>query len=236
MEWHGKSGMTVVKINMLYFVSTPIGNLGDCSDRLRDTLSKCDYILAEDTRRSRILLNHFNINKPTVSFHEHSDESKITRIIDDLSRGLEIAYLTDAGTPNLSDPGGRLAQAVFEQGLNLSPIVGPSALTALISVAPFDCSNFVFLGFFPKKKGRQTMVKTIRSYDCPVFFFESPHRISKTITLLSETLPEYNILIGRELTKKFEEIIFSKLEDTDRLSKIKPTGEFVFALVKDRPV
>lgn len=217
---------------MLYFVSTPIGNLEDCSTRLKNTLEKCDYVLAEDTRRTKILMNHLAVKKTIISFHEHSDQRKIEKIIEDLKNGMNMAYLTDAGTPNLSDPGGRLAEAAIQHGLAVSPIAGPSALTTLISVAPFDCSKFIFFGFFPKKKGRQTMIKSIRSYEFPIFFYESPHRIYKTIELLSENLADYHILIGRELTKKFEEIVFEKLENKDRLLAIKDSGEFVFALVK----
>ena len=217
---------------MLYVVATPIGNLEDLSARAERILREADLVLAEDTRQAAKILSYIKTGKKAVSFHEHSGGGKLEWAISELVSGKNIAYLTDAGTPNLSDPGGKLVEAAIEAGVKVSPIPGPSALTALISVAPFSCQNFIFLGYFPKKKGREKMVVTIRNLDVPVFFFESPHRIKKTIDFLSERLPEHKILIGRELTKKFEEIIFCDLTDKETLEKMISKGEFVFALVK----
>lgn len=148
-----------------------------------------------------------------------------------LKAGKSAAYLSDAGTPNISDPGGKLVEFALKNDIAVSPIPGPSSLTTLISVAPFACSNFVFLGYFPKKKGREKIIEKIKNYDMPVFFFESPYRIKKTLNHLKERLEGYHILIGRELTKKFEEIIFCDLNNPG-LQNITEKGEFVFALVK----
>lgn len=219
---------------MLYLVSTPIGNLDDMTFRGVSTLNKVDLILAEDTRQTQKILQKYNIATKTVSFHEHTFDNKIDWVIKQLNDGKHIALVSDAGTPNLSDPGGKLVESAIGQGIEVSPIPGPSALTALISVAPFSCSNFLFLGYFPKKKGRQTMIKTIKSSDYPVFFYESPHRIKKTLVFLHENLDEFNILVGRELTKKFEEICFFDLKDTIEIDKIRLQGEFVFSLVRKR--
>ena len=174
------------------------------------------------------------IDKKAVSFHEHSGADKLNWAIDELKGGKNIVFLTDAGTPNLSDPGGKLVEAANGVQIKISPIPGPSALTALISVAPFSCQEFVFKGYFPKKKGREKMIKTIQGLDMPIFFFESPYRIQKTIKFLRERLPDYKILIGRELTKRFEQIIYCHLTDGKTLEKIVLKGEFVFALVKIR--
>lgn len=217
---------------MLYIVATPIGNLGDTTERAKKILSGADLILAEDTRRTGILLNHLNINKKAVSFHEHSGDSKLNWVMTELKSGKNVALVSDAGTPNLSDPGGKLVEAALASGAKVSPIPGPSSLTALISVAPFSCSQFQFLGYFPKKKGREKMAEYIKMQDMPIFFLESPYRIQKTLHFLSERLAGYQILIGRELTKIFEDIDFFDLNKTEKFEKIKPKGEFVFALVR----
>jgi 16S rRNA (cytidine1402-2'-O)-methyltransferase len=214
---------------MLFFVATPIGNLGDLTERVRETLSRVDFIVAEDTRQTSKILQKLNISKKLISLHEHTSRAKVDRLIDELKLGKSAAYLSDAGTPNLSDPGGKLAQAAYENKIKISPIPGPSALTALISVAPFNCSQFIFLGFFPKKKGREKLIGQIKKSVLPVFFFESPHRIRKTLALLKDRLPYAKILIGRELTKIYEEIIWQNLADLD-IGKIREEGEFVVGL------
>jgi len=203
---------------------------------MADLLASCDYILAEDTRNTKKLLNFLKLNKKLVSFHEHSSKERIDEVIFDLKGDRDICYVSDAGTPNLSDPGGKLSEAALSEGIKVCPIPGPSALTALISVAPFSCSQFVFMGFFPKKKGRETMVENIKKIENPVFFFESCHRIKKTLCFLSERLPAHNILIGRELTKKFEQINYLPLSGQSITKNLVEKGEFVFALVKQAKV
>lgn len=217
---------------MLYIVSTPIGNLEDISQRALKTLSEVDAILCEDTRQTSKLLSRYNIRKRMISLHEHSSIEKIDSIIAEIKSGIDYAYVSDAGTPNLSDPGGRLVEAAYAGGITVSPIPGPSALTALISVAPFSCSDFRFIGFFPKKKGRETLTKEIASFKNPVFFYESPKRAKKTIAFLAEKLPNKKLLVGRELTKVFEQIIVLDLSlvNADNITNIPEKGEFVLAV------
>ena len=217
---------------MLYLVATPIGNLEDTTLRAKKILSAVDFVLAEDTRHTGILLKHFGIEQKIVSFHEHSNSEKLNWVINELKSGRDVALVSDAGTPNLSDPGGKLIEAAYEAGIKISPIPGPSALTTLISVAPFPCSQFIFMGYFPKKKGREKMTKYVKEQDMPVFFYESPHRIQKTLSFLAERLSKHRILLGRELTKVFEEVLFIDLQDRENFAKIKDKGEFVFAVVK----
>lgn len=219
---------------MLYLVSTPIGNLGDITFRATDTLRSVDLILAEDTRQTGKLLQKYEIRTRLISFHEHASDEKINWVILQLKKEKDVALVSDAGTPNLSDPGGKLVEEALKSGVTVSPIPGPSALTALIAVAPFACSQFTFFGYFPKKKGRQTMIKTIKESEYPVFFYESPHRIIKTLNLLKDNLDGFNILIGRELTKKFEEIRFFDLKSQKDIDTIREQGEFVFSLVRKR--
>ncbi len=219
---------------MLYLVSTPIGNLGDITFRATDILRSVDFVLAEDTRQTGKLMQRYEIKTRLVSFHEHASDDKINWVIGQLQEGRDIALVSDAGTPNLSDPGGKLVEEALKSGISVSPIPGPSALTALIATAPFSCSQFTFLGYFPKKKGRQTMIKTIKDSEHPVFFYESPHRIIKTLNFLKDNLEEFDILLGRELTKKFEEIRFFDLKSQKDIDTMREQGEFVFSLVRKR--
>lgn len=214
---------------MLYIVSTPIGNLQDLSQRAKDVICGCDLVLAEDTRQVRKILNHLGVSKRVVSCHEHTGDEKLEGIIGEISNAKSAVYCSDAGAPNLSDPGGKLVERVLEKGIEVSPIPGPSALTTLISVCPFSCSHFEFIGYFPKKKGRQTTTLYIKNSKIPVFFFESPHRIKKTLEILKDKVPEKNVIIGRELSKKFEQIIVSSLHSLE-IEEITDKGEFVLAV------
>jgi 16S rRNA (cytidine1402-2'-O)-methyltransferase len=214
---------------MLYIISTPIGNLQDLSQRAKDIFCGCDLVLAEDTRQARKILNHLGVSKRVVSCHEHTGGNKLEGIIDEISKTKSAVYCSDAGAPNLSDPGGKLVEGVLEKGVEVSPIPGPSALTTLISVCPFACSRFEFIGYFPKKKGRQTAAWYIKNSEIPIFFFESPHRIKKTVAILKEKLPEKKVIIGRELTKKFEQITISHLSQIN-IDTICEKGEFVLGI------
>jgi len=200
----------------------------DVTLRALEVIEQCDYLLCEDTRQTAKILSHYNISKRLISFHQHSAH-KIESILKDLQEGKTIGLFSDAGTTGVCDPGGLLAKSLFDAGLEVSCLPGPSALTALISVAPFACSEFVFVGYFPKKKGRNKMVDRIKSLKVPVFFFESPHRIISTLEFLKREIPESYILIGRELTKKFEQIIYRKISEIDEKELI-TRGEFVLAI------
>ncbi|MEK9173708.1 MAG: 16S rRNA (cytidine(1402)-2'-O)-methyltransferase [Patescibacteria group bacterium] len=196
----------------LYIVATPIGNLGDITLRALETLKNVDLILCEDTRVTKKLLFHYEITKSTSSFHEHSDERKIASLVERLKAGESMALVTDAGTPGLSDPGNVLVAAAIEAEVVVVPIPGVSALTALVSVAGIDMREFIFLGFPPHKKGRQTFFRGVSESSMPVMYYESPHRVMKNLELLLELAPEKKVILGRELTKMFEEIVRGDIE------------------------
>jgi 16S rRNA (cytidine1402-2'-O)-methyltransferase len=217
----------------LYIVATPIGNLEDITLRALRVLKEVDYILCEDTRTTQILLNKYEIKTKTMSYHAHSTENKEAVIINLLKGGKNIALVSDAGTPTISDPGVLLVSNVRRElgnDANISPIPGPTALISALSASGVSSAEFLFLGFLPHKKGRLTLFKEIASSKRVVVFYESTHRILKTLASLSEYAPKFKVVIGRELTKQFEEFVegtpsevleyFTKNSDKQR-------GEFV---------
>ncbi|MEK7171141.1 MAG: 16S rRNA (cytidine(1402)-2'-O)-methyltransferase [Patescibacteria group bacterium] len=214
---------------MLYIVATPIGNLGDMTFRAIETLKNVDKIYCEDTRRTAHLLARYEFKKPLESFHEHS-EGKIERIITELKGGDEIAYVSDAGTPGINDPGGKLVAAAREAGIVVSPIPGPSSVTALLSVAGIAADKFCFMGFVPTKKGRETFIKKMLLSDMPVVFFETAPRLHKLFDqLIALCGADRTLIVGRELTKKFEEIQTGTPSELKEYFT-KPLGEFVLIL------
>lgn len=192
---------------VLYIVATPIGNLGDITLRALETLKSVELVLSEDTRVTKKLLNHFEIATPTLSCHEHTEEGKLGQIIERLAAGESMALVTDAGTPGLSDPGNLLVSLALEAGIAVVPIPGVSALATLVSVAGVDMREFTFLGFPPHKKGRETFFKRVAASEEPVIYYESPHRVIKNLELLQTFAPDKKIILGRELTKLFEEVV-----------------------------
>lgn len=213
----------------LHIVATPIGNLSDITLRALETLKAADAILCEDTRVTGKLLARYEIRKPLVSCHEHTEERKLGQIIARLEKGESFAFVSDAGTPGLSDPGNRLVELAIAAGVSVVPIPGASALGAIVSVAGIDMREFLFLGFPPHKKGRQTFFKAVAASGIPVIYYESPHRVMKNLALLLESAPEMRVVIGRELTKMFEEIIRGSVNEalayfTEHPEKVK--GEF----------
>lgn len=216
----------------LFIVATPIGNLKDITLRALEVLGSVDLVLAEDTRVTRKLLDHYEIRTPLESFHEHSDRNKIAKVLRLLEEGKNIALVTDAGTPGMSDPGNFLVKEVRENlpETTISPVPGPSALTAALSIAGIAMDEFMYLGFLPHKKGRQTKLKEIASSEMPVVLLESTHRIEKLLGELAENVPNKNVLLARELTKKFEETLSGTPQELiARLqsSPEKTKGEFV---------
>jgi 16S rRNA (cytidine1402-2'-O)-methyltransferase len=198
----------------LYIVATPIGNLSDITFRAVETLKEVDLIVCEDTRTSRKLLENYGIKTPTMSFYQNIKKGgaskpvpKLEKITLELKSGKNLALITDAGTPGISDPGNQLVAAAVENGVCVIPIPGVSAITTLASVAGIDLARFVFLGFPPHKKGRETFFKEVAAMSFPVIYFESPHRLMKNLVLLQSLVPEKNVILGRELTKMFEEIV-----------------------------
>jgi 16S rRNA (cytidine1402-2'-O)-methyltransferase len=190
-------------MSKLYVVATPIGNLQDITFRAIQTLKEVDFILCEDTRTTQKLLSHFEIKNKTASFHKFSEENKYQKIFDLLSEGKNLALVSDAGTPAISDPGAFLVKEIREKlpETEVVTIPGASALSATISIAGLESDKFVFLGFPPHKKGRKTFFEEIVKYEIPVIFYESKHRILKALENLNEILPDREIFVAKELTK-----------------------------------
>lgn len=217
---------------MLYIVATPVGNLQDITLRALETLRAVDKIYAEDTRRTRILLDTYEIKKPLESLHHHSSPAKLEQVIGELTDGLEIAYVTDAGTPGVADPGGILVQKALEHQIQVVPLPGSSAVTTLLSAAGLPANSFWFAGYVPTKKGRQTFVKKVIDADETVVLFETSPRLVKFLEQLIELGGEtLTVVIGRELTKQFEEVrrgLPQELLDWYRQNP--PKGELVIAV------
>lgn len=199
----------------LYVVATPIGNMEDITLRALRILSEVDYVLCEDTRVTGNLLKHHDIKTPLKRYDAHTSEQVHEAIIDDIEAGKSIALVSDAGTPGVSDPGVFLVEKLREiGGIRIDAVPGASAVTAAFSIAGLAGNQFSFLGFVPQKKGRQTFFMELTNYDHPVIFFESPHRIMKTLEALKETLPaETKVIIAREITKLFEELVSGNAEE-----------------------
>ncbi|HCC23785.1 TPA: 16S rRNA (cytidine(1402)-2'-O)-methyltransferase [Candidatus Falkowbacteria bacterium] len=212
----------------LYIVATPIGNLGDMTFRAVEILKSVEIIWCEDTRETAKLLAHFDIKKKTTGLHQHSDDSKIIKMIEQyLGEGQDVAYVSDAGTPGISDPGGKVAQLAIERGVNIIPIPGASAVTAILSVSGFPTDKFLFLGFMPHK-GKGKYFDQINESKITTVFYESPHRIIKTLEqMLAVVESEREVVVGRELTKMFETIYRGKLSEVIETVKEKVKGEFV---------
>ena len=214
-------------MGILYSVATPIGNLSDMTYRAVDILSSVDTILCEDTRVTRKLLQHYEITTPTRSFHQHSSSLKADQFVEELKNGKSLALVTDAGTPTISDPGNALIQAAIAAGITVTPIPGASAVITALQASGADTSSFVYIGFLPHKKGRQTIFEYIRTEKRTVVMYESPHRILKTLEALRDC--DRQIVVARELTKKFEEFVRGSAEEVyqDFINRNAIKGEFV---------
>jgi len=199
----------------LFVVATPIGNLEDITFRAVRILNEVDLILCEDTRVTKKILNKYEINTPTLSYHEHSKISKIDKIFDLIREGKDIALVSDAGTPTISDPGGMLVEYITKElpDIKIVPIPGASAVISALSISGFPSDRLLFLGFPPHKKGRVKFWKQVTDSQHTVAFYESKHRILKSLTELAELLPESQVIVGRELTKMYETIYRGKLND-----------------------
>lgn len=215
----------------LYIVSTPIGNLKDITLRALEVLKEVDFILCEDTRVSANLLNHFGIKKELISLNAVNETKKIQSIITRLNSDQTAALISDAGTPLISDPGVRLVSACIENGIEIIPIPGPSALLAALSMSGLPTDSFVFEGFLPQKKGRQTKLKQLALEERTIVLYESMYRIEKLLNELNEFLPERFLVVCREITKKFEESWRGNAKDilSDFPDKV-VKGEFVIVI------
>lgn len=200
---------TIIRMStgILSIVATPIGNLDDLTIRAKQALDQADFVLCEDTRVSRVLLDRHGIAKPLVSYHQHSRIQRIDEILRWLGQGKSGVVISDAGTPGIADPGNLLVARAIEAGIQVVPIPGPSALTALLSVAGLPVERFIFLGFLPHKKSRLTLFREMAGSKYPTVFFESTHRIMKTLEQLETHCPNARLVVGRELTKAFEEVL-----------------------------
>lgn len=215
---------------ILYIVATPIGNLGDMTVRALEVLKQVDLVLSEDTRVTKKLLSHYEIATPTLSCHEHTERGKLAQIIERLKAGESMALVTDAGTPGLSDPGNVLVSLALTSNIIVVPVPGVSALATMVSIAGIDMREFSFLGFPPHKKGRETFFKRVAESDIPTVYYESPHRVIKNLELLKTFAPEKKIILGRELTKMFEEVVRGNAETVATYLASDPNktkGEFV---------
>ena len=223
----------------LYIVATPLGNLGDITYRAVEILKTVPLIACEDTRVSQALLRAYDIKTKTVSYHQHSSGDKTAWLLDQLKEREELALITDAGTPGISDPGNLLVEAAVKKygaECEIIPIPGPSAIIALLSVAGLPTDRFLFLGFMPHKKGKETMIKRLIASPETAVFYESTHRIMKTLEKIRELMPvgadnNRRFVIGRELTKKFETIYRGNIaEIMKQLAADQTKGEFVVAV------
>ena len=216
----------------LYLVATPIGNLKDMTYRAVEVLKECKLVLAEDTRTSKVLLNHYGINTPLESFHLHNEHQKLASIIKKLEAGAIIAQVSDAGTPGISDPGFLLSRACLDAGIPVEVIPGATAFIPALIKSGFALHRFVFEGFLPQKKGRQTRLKMITESKDTVVFYESPHKLLKTLMALKALChAERQVSVSRELTKKFEETITGSLTQLcEHFTAHNPKGEFVVVM------
>ena len=219
-------------MSKLFIVPTPIGNLGDITFRAIETLKSVDLILAEDTRTSLKLLKHYNIENSVESYHMHNEHKKLISIIDKLNSGFEIALISDAGTPGISDPGFLLIRECIKNNIEIECLPGATALIPALVNSGLPSERFLFEGFLPVKKGRTKRLKEIAEENRTVIFYESPHRILKTLNDLSAYYNEdSSVSISRELTKIHEETFRGKIKDAiEHFEKKKPKGEFVIVL------
>ncbi|MCM8806314.1 MAG: 16S rRNA (cytidine(1402)-2'-O)-methyltransferase [Candidatus Omnitrophica bacterium] len=217
---------------MLFIVATPIGNLEDITLRALNVLNQVDFVVSEDTRETLKLLSHYNIKKPLISYYRGCEKRRSYEIIKLLQEGKKIALVCDRGTPGISDPAHYIVEMCHQHKLNVIPVPGASALTAALSVSGFPVDCFSFYGFIPrKKKEKIEFFNSIREKKEMIVFFESVHRIMDTLEVLKDLFPERRIVVCRELTKKFEEIVagsVSEIYDKFRQSPVK--GEFVLIL------
>lgn len=223
----------------LYIVATPLGNLGDITLRALEILKSTPLIACEDTRVSGKLLNYYGITTRTISYHQHSSVNKINFLLNKLFEVGEMAVITDAGTPGISDPGNSLIEAVvnrFGDKCEIIPIPGPSAIISILSISGLPTDRFLFLGFLPHKKGKETILKRIINSEETIVFYESTHRIIKTLEKMLEMMlltlnNNRRIVIGRELTKKFETIYRGNIKEIlEKLKTSTTKGEFVVVI------
>jgi 16S rRNA (cytidine1402-2'-O)-methyltransferase len=222
-------------LSTLYLVATPIGNLEDITMRALRVLKECDVVAAEDTRRSGQLLKHFGLSKPLLSYFQFNEARRSEEIIERLRRGEKVALVTDAGSPGISDPGGRVVKAAIAAGFRVEAVPGACALVAGLTASGLPTDEFHFIGFLPHKSGqRRNKLETLKAFEGTLVLYESPYRIEKVLGELIEVFPERQVVLGRELTKKFEEFLRGKPADLLALTKTRSLkGEFVLMIAPE---
>lgn len=219
-------------VGKLYLVPTPIGNLKDITLRALEVLQNVDIIAAEDTRQSLKLLNHFNIKKTLISYHRHNEQGKSVNLIDQIKEGKNIAIISDAGTPGISDPGSVIVQKCIEQNIKFEVLPGATAITTALVYSGLDTTKFIFRGFLPREnKERKPIIDDLLNRSETLIFYEAPHRLLSTLEFLYENIGNRKISMCRELTKMYEEIIRMTLEEAIVYYKEKaPRGEYVLVI------
>jgi len=219
-------------LGTLYVVATPIGNLADITQRAIQILKDVELIACEDTRHTRKLLQHFGINTKTTSYHEHNENQRGDELLDLLKQGSDIAVVSDAGTPAISDPGFRLVRSAIENEITVVPVPGPSALITALVAAGLPTDEFFFAGFLPARaSARQTRLRELASVPGTLIFYEAPHRLAATLKDAYETLGEREAVVARELTKLHEEVRRGRLSDlVEHYSQVEPRGEIVLLI------
>lgn len=217
--------------NIIYIVATPIGNLEDITLRALNILRNVDFIICEDTRVTKILLDHYNIHKKLIVANAFNEANQINKIITEIKSGKSCALVSDAGTPLISDPGTKLINEAIKNNISIIPVPGPSALIAALSISGFPSSSFVFEGFLPQKKGRQKKLMELAEEERTIVLYESTYRIVKLLEEIKQYMPLRKIAVARELTKKFEEVWRGTADDIlDSIKTKTVKGEFVVVL------
>jgi 16S rRNA (cytidine1402-2'-O)-methyltransferase len=216
----------------LYLVATPIGNLEDITLRALRVLKECDVVAAEDTRRTGQLLKHFGLSKPLLSYFQFNEARRSEEIIERLRRGEKIALVTDAGSPGISDPGERVVKAAIAAGFRVEAVPGACALVAGLTASGLPTDEFHFIGFLPHKSGqRRNKLESLKAFDGTLVLYESPYRIEKVLNELNEVFPDRQVVLARELTKKFEEFLRgTPAELLERTKQRSLKGEFVVVI------
>lgn len=221
---------------MLYLIATPIGNRQDITLRALTVLKEVDYVLAEDTRKTGLLLKCFDIDKPLVSFFEHNEQKRIPRVLADLEKGNNVALVSSAGSPTISDPGFRLVRECRRKNIPVTSLPGASSLINALVLSSLPHDKFTFLGYAPRKKSQRVkLFKQIETWECPVVFFESPFRLVSSLEKLIEAIGNRRVTIAREMTKKFEQILEDSAEEAlVYFRQRKPKGEIVVIISPDK--
>ncbi len=213
----------------LFLVATPIGNLNDISERALNTLRRVGLIACEDTRHTIKLLNHFDIQKPLTSYHDFNEERKAEELVSKIQTGIDVALVSDAGTPLISDPGFKLVRLCRERGISVIAIPGPNAAIAALSASGLPPDEFMFIGFPPaKKKARLDKFSRLQNLTCTLVMYEAPHRVKESLEDLINTLGDRTVCIGREITKIHEEYLFGKISEV--MPNVRERGEFVIVV------